>query len=192
MKLPDEIEPFFEPLQSLQNLISRFNEKGVVIGGVAAGVLGKARFTEDLDAIILLSTQDIPRLLEAAKQEGMEARIENAAEFAKKSRVLLLRHVITDTNIDISLGILPFEQEVVERSTIHEFDSSLHVRLPTPEDLVIMKAIAHRPKDLQDIQILADKYPNLDNARIESWVKDFAEVLEMPDLWKQIEEILKR
>jgi hypothetical protein len=102
MNLPDEMEPFFEPLQSLQNLISRFNEKGVVIGGVAAGVLGKARFTEDLDAMILLSTQDIPHLLEAAKQEGMEARIENAAEFAKKSRVLLLRHIITDTNIDIS------------------------------------------------------------------------------------------
>ncbi len=110
MKLPDEIEPFFEPLQSLQNLISRFNERGVVIGGVAAGVLGKARFTEDLDAMILLSTQDIPRLLEAAKQEGIEARVENATEFAKKTRVLLLRHIITDTNIDISLGIMPFEQ----------------------------------------------------------------------------------
>ncbi len=54
-----------------------------------------------------------------------------------------------------------------------------------------MKAIAHRPKDLQDIQIIVDKYPNLDNARVEKWVKDFAEVLEMPDLWKQIEEILK-
>lgn len=66
------------------------------------------------------------------------------------------------------MGVLPFEQEVVERSTMHEFDSSLHVRLPTPEDLVIMKAIAHRPKDLQDIQIIADKYPNLDKARIES------------------------
>ncbi len=192
MKLPDEIEPFFEPLQSLQNLISHFNDRGVVIGGVAAGVLGKARFTEDLDAMILLSTQDIPRLLEAAKQEGIEVRIENAAEFAKKSRVLLLRHVITDTNIDISMGVLPFEQEVVERSTMHEFDSLLHVRLPTPEDLVIMKAIAHRPKDLQDIQIIADKYPNLDKARIENWVKDFAEVLEMPDLWKQIEEILNK
>jgi hypothetical protein len=192
MKLPDEIEPFFEPLKSLQNLISHFNDRGVVIGGVAAGVLGKARFTEDLDAMLLLSTQDIPRLLDAAKQEGMEARIENAAEFAKKSRVLLLRHVITGTNIDISLGILPFEQEVVDRSTMHEFDSSLHVRLPTPEDLVIMKAIAHRPKDLQDIQIITEKYPNLDNARIESWVKDFAEVLEMPNLWKQIEEILKK
>ena len=191
MKLPDEIEPFFEPLQSLQNLISRFNERGVVIGGVAAGVLGKARFTEDLDAMILLSTQDIPRLLEAAKQEGIEARIENATEFAKKTRVLLLRHVITDTNIDISLGIMPFEQEMIERSTMHEFDSSLHVRLPTPEDLVIMKAIAHRPKDLQDIQIIADKYPNLDYTRIEHWIRSFAEVLEMPDLWKQIEEILK-
>jgi len=43
--------------------------------------------------------------------------------------------------------------------------------LPTPEDLIILKAVAHRPKDMEDIRILADKYPNLDTARIEQWVK---------------------
>jgi hypothetical protein len=117
----------------------------VVIGGIAASVLGEARYTEDLDAMFLLSTQDITKFLEAAKKEGVEPRIENAADFAKKARVLLLRHMVTNTNIDVSLGIMPFEQEVVERSSMHEFDVSLQVRLPTPEDLIIMKAIAHRP-----------------------------------------------
>jgi hypothetical protein len=95
--------------------------------------------------MFLLSTQDITKFLEAAKKEGVEPRIENAADFAKKARVLLLRHMVTNTNIDVSLGIMPFEQEVVERSSMHEFDVSLQVRLPTPEDLIIMKAIAHRP-----------------------------------------------
>jgi hypothetical protein len=75
-------------------------------------MLGRARFTEDVDAMFLLSIQDIPRLLKAAKEEGIEPRIENAAEFAKKSCVMLMRHVISDTNIDISLGIMPFEQEM--------------------------------------------------------------------------------
>lgn len=76
MKLPEELKIYHEPLESLQKLISRFSYRGVVIGGIAASVLGQARYTEDLDAMILLSTKDIPQFLEAAKQEGIEPRIE--------------------------------------------------------------------------------------------------------------------
>ena len=191
MKLPENLQPYHEPLESLQNLIARFDHRGVVIGGIAFAVLGRARFTEDLDAMFLLSTQDIPHFLDEAKKEGIEPRVENAVEFAKKRRVLLLRHAITDTNIDISMGIMPFEEEIVERSSVQEFDETLQVRLPTPEDLIIMKAIAHRPKDMEDIRVLAAKYPNLDMARIERWVKDYAELLYAPELWEEIKKILE-
>jgi hypothetical protein len=49
-----------------------------------------------------------------------------------------------------------------------------------------MKAIAHRPKDIEDIRTIIDKQPSLDTARIKRWVKQFAEVLEMPSLWEDI------
>jgi hypothetical protein len=191
MSLPKELQRYHDPLVSLQKLMARSNQRGVVIGGLAASVLGEARYTEDIDAMILLSIQEIPKFLEVAKEEGIEPRIENAADFARKARVLLLRHTITNTNLDISLGIMPFEEEVVERSSIHEVDDSLQLRLPTPEDLIIMKAIAHRPIDLEDIRTLALKYTNLDLNRIKFWITDFAEVLETPELWNQIEQILK-
>jgi hypothetical protein len=67
----------------------------------------------------------------------------------------------------------------------------LSVRLPTPEDLIIMKAIAHRPKDLIDIQTIIDSHPGLDVDRIRHWVKSFADVLETPNLWTDIENLLK-
>ena len=191
MNQPEGIEPFFEPLEALQRLISRFDDRGVIIGGAAVSILGKARYTEDIDAMFLLSIKDIPRLLEAASEEGIEPRIENATEFARTSRVVLLKHVISNTNIDVSLGVLPFEQEIVERSIVHQVDAALQIRLPTPEDLIILKAVAHRAKDLEDIRILADKYTNLDIPRIKKWVKQFAEVLEMPSLWNDIAEIFQ-
>jgi predicted nucleotidyltransferase len=191
MNQPEGIEPFLEPLEALQRLLSRFNERGVIIGGTAVSILGKARYTEDIDAMFLLSIKDIPQLLKEASEEGIEPRIDNAAEFARKNRVVLLKHVISNTNIDLSLGVLPFEQEMVERSVVHQLDATLQLRLPTPEDLIILKAIAHRPKDMEDIRILADKYQNLDVARIEKWVKQFAEVLEMPSLWDDIVGFLK-
>lgn len=104
--------------------------------------------------MFLASTNDAHKILELTKNAGIEPRIENALEFAQKSRVLLLRHKKSGVNIDISLGVLPFEEEVVRRSVKHDA-GALSIRLPTPEDLIILKAVAHRPKDLDDIREIA-------------------------------------
>ena len=190
MKLDKSLEPFRATLEALQRLLHIFDDRGVIIGGVAVGFLGRPRFTADVDAVFLLSTQDIAKFVELARQENIIPRRNDVEEFARKSRVLLLKHTPTETDIDISLGILPFEEEMVERSEIKSF-ANLSVRLPTPEDLIIMKAIAHRPKDLEDIRTIAGNYPNLDITRIEKWVKSFGEVLETPDLWDLVKSLLK-
>jgi hypothetical protein len=190
MKLDKSLEPFRATIEALNRLLQNFNQRGVIIGGVAVGFLGKPRYTADVDAVFLLSTRDIPKFLELARAENIIPRIENAENFAKKSRVLLLKHAPTETEVDISLGIMPFEEEMVERGNIKSF-ANLSARLPTPEDLIIMKAIAHRPKDLEDIRTIVDNSETLDIKRIERWVKDFAELMETPELWGQIEKILK-
>jgi len=40
-----ELEPLLEPLQALAELFQRSGCRGMVIGGVAVGLLGKPRFT---------------------------------------------------------------------------------------------------------------------------------------------------
>jgi predicted nucleotidyltransferase len=177
------------PLESLQNLLSQFNDRGVIIGGVAASLLGTPRYTVDLDAVFLLSFEDLPRLLLEAANLGIKPRIADAIDFAHTTRVMLLRHEISGTDIDLSLGILPFEIEMVERSQKVNV-GAIQLRLPTPEDLIIMKAVAHRPKDLADIQAIATSHPHLDKERIRSWVKQFGEALDLPDLWKMISQLL--
>ncbi len=184
------LESFRGAIEAVQRLLAQFDDRGVIIGGIAVGLLGRPRFTEDVDAMVLLSTKDIPRFLEAANVEKIQPRTSDAAEFALKNRVLLLRHIPSNINIDISLGILPFEEEMVARGGIQS-TAALSVRLPTPEDLIIMKAIAHRPKDLEDIRTIIDKHPNLDVHRIRHWVKSFADVLETPSLWDDIENMFK-
>jgi len=190
MKLPKDIEPFRAAIEATQRLLVRFNNRGVIIGGIAVGFLGKPRFTEDVDAMFLLSIHDIPEFLEAARQENIQPRTPDAEEFARKNRVLLLQHVPTEINIDISLGILPFEEEMVKRGIVQS-TGTLSLRLPTPEDLIIMKAIAHRPKDLEDIRTIIDKNPGLDGDRIKQWILSFGEILETPTLWDDIAELFQ-
>jgi len=84
---------------------------------------------------------------------------------------------------------LPFESELIDRSEIVRI-GGLAVRLPTPEDLIIMKAIAQRPKDLEDIRAISASHPDLDTERIRSWVEQFREALEQPDLWTRVLSLL--
>jgi len=186
---PSGMMPLLEPLMALQRLLEHFDNQGVIIGGIAASLLGKPRLTADLDAVILLSIDDLPKLIDAANEQGIEPRMADAEAFARKNRVLLLRHQPSGTNIDISLGILPFETEMVARSQ-KLIIGNIQLRLPTPEDLIILKAVAHRPKDLADIQAIAASHPDLDKERVRFWVEQFGAALELPDLWDKISQLL--
>ena len=183
--VPADLTPLLAPLQALQNLITQFNNRGVIIGGIAASLLGAPRYTADLDAVFLLDKKQLPGFLNIAAGLGIEPRIPDSTAFARKNRVLLLRHTASGTNIDLSMGILAFEVEMIEQSHLVDL-GAIKLRLPTPEDLIILKAVAHRPKDLADIQAIAESHPKLDKERIRYWVQQFGAELDMPDLWNSI------
>ena len=77
------------------------------------------------------------------------------------------------------------ENEIVKRSQSLSL-GGVQLRLPTPEDLIILKAVAHRPKDLLDIESVLATQPTLDKEYIRTWVQQFAEALEMPELWDDL------
>lgn len=185
MSSTQRVEPFSAPVAAVQRLLARFGDRGMIIGGIAASLLGRPRLTADVDAVMLLSLEDLPELISAAEKVGLDPRLEDAEEFARRHRVLLLHHSASGINVDISLGMLPFEEEAVDRSTVHMI-GDLSLRLPTPEDLIIFKAVAHRPQDLLDIQALIEVNPDLDRAWIERWLRQFARALDMPELWEDI------
>jgi len=65
---------------------------GVVIGGVAASLLGRPRMTRDIDAIVLGDEMGWEAVIESARHFGIAPRIDDPLEFARRTRVLLLRH----------------------------------------------------------------------------------------------------
>jgi hypothetical protein len=65
------------------------------------------------------------------------------------------------------------------------------VRVPSPEDLIVTKAVAHRPRDLVDIASIIEIHPQLDFGRIRKLVNEFAAVLEMPEIADDLDSILK-
>lgn len=186
----DPLEPLLEPVAAVQRLIDAFDQQGIIIGGIAASLLGQPRLTADADAMLLLPLDDLPKLLDIAQTVGLTPRIPDPIPFAHQSRVVLLKHEASGIHVDISLGLLPFEVEAVARSTEYQA-GNLRLRLPTPEDLIILKAIAHRPKDMLDIAAIIAAHPHIDGRRVAFWVQQFADLLEMPELWHDVEKLLK-
>jgi hypothetical protein len=163
----------------------------MVIGGVATSMLGRARMTQDVDALVLLSEEKWAGAVAAAASFRILPRIEDPLEFARRSRMLLLKHTDSDIDIDIALGGLFFEQQAIDRAEVHDMNG-IRVRLPRVEDLMIMKAFAHRPKDMEDIKGLLDAHPDADINIVRQWVREFATAMTMPDLLEDFERLVAR
>jgi hypothetical protein len=66
----------------------------------------------------------------------------------------------------------------------------LEPRLKDAEDLIIFKAVAHRPQDMLDIQEIINLHPKINMKYIKKALQDFAKALEMPEIWNDTKEIL--
>ena len=177
-------------VNALGELLDEFGG-GVIIGGVAVSLLANPRNTKDVDGMLMLDNEDIGRFLDSARVYGMSERFSGMAEFAKQSRLVVLHHLPTDTTVDIALGATPFEEETMGRAKLFEHEG-FSIRLPSPEDLIIMKGIAHREQDMADIRAVAEVYPDLDRRRVRHWLKQYADLLDSPDIWEDVERILKK
>ncbi|MCX5752982.1 MAG: hypothetical protein NTW97_04965 [Candidatus Krumholzibacteria bacterium] len=78
------LTPFRDPLRALQDLLEALGERGVIIGGIAVSLLGRPRFTADVDVVFLLEMEELPRFLREAAARGIEARIADAETFARQ------------------------------------------------------------------------------------------------------------
>lgn len=163
----------------------------VIIGGVATALLGQPRHTQDVDVLVMLKMDKWESIVKSAEKFGFATRISDALSFAKRNRVLLMKHVVSGVGVDISFGALPFEEECIVRAKKIKF-TDFRIPIPTPEDLIIMKAVSHRGKDLIDIESIVDAHPKLDKKRIEYWVTEFAKALEMSEIWEDVKKIVYR
>jgi hypothetical protein len=186
-----QVAPLLSALRDLSAWLLATEVRGAVIGGVAASFLGRPRFTRDVDVMVLLDEERWADFLTAGEPFGFEPRLTDALAFARSARVLLMRHESSGIDIDVAFGILPFEEEAIGNVTWVKI-GDVRIPLPRPEDLIIMKAVAHRTRDLTDIEAILDVHPKLDTKRILQWAREFSRALEMPEIMSDIEALLSK
>jgi hypothetical protein len=176
-------------LAATAELLKRTKARGVIVGGVAVSLTVEARFTKDVDALLLDEHLDIPALIETAKEVGLTPKPSDPLEFAHRYRVLPLLHEDSGFGVDIVLASLPFEKEAIDRAGLVRVEDR-PIPIATPEDLIIMKAVAGRPQDWADVSAIVAGTEALDEGRIRQWVAEFAALLDRPQLVSELDQAL--
>ncbi len=191
--MPDQGEghEFVSALRDLMRILET-DYRGMIIGGMAVIALGYPRATTDIDATVIEELDNLENLLSRLESHGIVPRMENVLDFARSNHVLLMRHKQSGIDIDISIALLPFEEEAISNCQGVDF-AGIKIFIPRAEDLIIYKMVASRPEDLRDIEeLLLRHLDKINLKRVRSIVRQFADVLDRPEMVTQLDILIER
>ena len=157
------------------------------IGGLAVQRWGEPRETVDVDLTLLTGFGGEEQFIGILLQH-FEGRIPDAAQFARERRVLLLRSP-KGVGLDVALAALPFEEMLVQRSSLFDYPPRIALRTCSAEDLIVLKAFAGRSQDWADVErIIVRQTGKLDWVYIREQLRPLAELKGAPEIVAQLEQ----
>ncbi len=151
-----------------------------IIGGLANIVWGEPRATLDIDALVWVADASLDQFVARVAGE-FTVLVAHPLPFIASTRVLPVESP-ERVRIDLVFGLIPFEEEIVARARTIDMERA-SVRFCTAEDLVLMKIVSEREKDLQDAEaIVRRRLGELDLAYLEPRVRELATLLERPEI----------
>jgi hypothetical protein len=161
------------------------------IGGIALQRWGQPRLTTDVDLTLLTGFGNEAAYVDVLLKH-YQARIPDGRDFALKHRVLLLRSP-EGIPIDVALGGIAFEEQVVSRATRYEFLPGVSLLTCSAEDLIVLKAIADRPRDWGDVEtIIARQRTQLDWNYIFEQLEPLCQLKGAPEIAERVRRLCHR
>ena len=159
-----------------------------LVGGLAATLRGRMRNTEDVDLVIATDVDEAIRFLQALPKDQFRPFFPEAEKVARTACILALEHVDTQITLDLAIGMSGFEQQIVSRSESLPL-AGTKINVATAEDLILMKVLAGRPQDEQDIAgIIATRGDTIDWDYCEAIASQLQEAV-AEDIVKRIQEM---
>lgn len=185
--------PDLDALAALDRAFTTAGTRWYVFGAQAAIVHGVARLTEDVDVTVDASGLETRELVDALVQEGFEIRVADIDEFAARTRVLPMAHIAARIPVDVVLAGPGLEERFFERAVRMPVGGGLEVPVACVEDIIAMKILASRPKDLDDVlALLVIAGDGLDRPRVESMLGLLEAALDRSDLLPALDELALR
>jgi hypothetical protein len=162
--------------QAIGQLVPLFEQLGAsyaVMGGIAVRAYGIPRPTYDVDFTLAFPRERLQELYDAVERIGYtvpEAFRTGWVDQVSGLALVKFRWYREGQGIDIDvfLAEAPYQQEVLKRRRRIQLDG-LTTWLVSPEDLILLKLLAARPRDLADIGDVLFTQGQLDEAYLRHW-----------------------
>jgi Nucleotidyl transferase of unknown function (DUF2204) len=163
-----------------------------VFGAQAVLAYGRPRLTADLDITVAAEIEQVPELVSRLRGAGLLLQPGATEAFVRRTRVLPFVHEATGIPVDIVLAGPGLEEAFIANA--RDLDvAGVTVPVISPEDLVVTKILAGRPKDIDDVDgILREQLPALDLDRCRRFLSMLEEALARNDLLPALDEALAR
>jgi hypothetical protein len=180
---------FEEILARIGANLSRSNLPYMIIGGQAVLLYGEPRLTRDVDVTLGVNIDRLHDLLTVVKELSLNPIPNDVESFVKQTMVLPTLDEPTGVRVDFIFSFTPYETDAIKRARkITIMDQE--VCFASPEDLIIHKIFAGRPRDLEDVWSVILKNPGIDTQYIKNWLKEFDASFKRKDFLKTFERIL--
>jgi acylphosphatase len=184
--------PDVEVYRALTTALSSLAVRWYVFGAQAAILHGAVRLTEDIDVTVLLEGRETRRLVQALEAAGFTLRVSDSEAFVEKTRVLPVKHSSTAIPVDVVLGGPGLEEIFAARARAIQLHG-VSVPVATAEDVVAMKILAGRPKDLEDVvAVVSAQGTQLDVVLLRETVQLIESALDQSDLTPLLEQCLAK
>ena len=179
-----------EVLSALREVFARRQVAWYLFGAQAVAVRGAPRATQDIDVTADVSRAALPALLVDLERRDIHHRYPAIAdELVRSAAVLPLRHGPTGMEIDLVLAGSGLEALALQRATMAAVDG-VKVPVASATDLVVMKVLAGRGKDLEDLRaLIAGGEVEVDEAR--DLLSQLEEALGQSDLLPALESAIR-
>ena len=180
--------------QLLQKIATALDKKQIpymLIGGQAVLLYGEPRLTRDIDVTLDARVDKLADLLQIIQELKWQVLVQDPEAFVQQTMVLPVLDPETQIRIDFIFSYTPYEHQAMQRVKKVKI-GNVWVRFASPEDLIIHKIIAGRPRDFEDVRGILLKNCNMDKSYIIDWLKQFEDALQQPyvsqfeKLWKEV------
>jgi Nucleotidyltransferase of unknown function (DUF6036) len=142
----------------------------MVIGGQATLLYGEPRLTRDIDVTLGVGLERWTEISQLAEHSAW--RLLADRNFSERTLVLPCVDGASGIRIDFVFSHSPYERQAVEQARQVPMGQA-KVRFATPEDLIVHKIVAGRPRDLEDVRGILLREHGLDVSYIDHWLKKF-------------------
>lgn len=139
-----------EAVSAVGELFERLHVNYALIGGLSAAFRGNKRATEDADFLLHVPAIKLPTLLSAMEAAGCHLDQPKAIRQWNSDGILVIEWP-GGVQIDLLKPVVPILHQVLERSRMETFGKQ-PLRVADAEGLLLLKLIAFRPMDQEDIR----------------------------------------